>query len=320
MKNFLKNLIKKNIFLYSKIQKYYQSLHKKNLENSAQEKNIKIKFAGYFIDFIRDKYIIRINYKHIIYSMDIIKSYDYFLNSVKPINDYNNNLLIDFSTPRYHEVIGYDNQPILFPSFAEPTSTTSQYINFANLRIDSVVLDLGAYSGLTSILFKNYCKKGIVIAIDADELNLKCMESNFHLYETINEEKIHFLSGAIWKDSKGISFSNEGNMGSSAVSIIGERGGSTKFVNTFTLSDIANKFILNRVDFIKCDIEGAEAVIFEDNDFFHKYKPRIIVEPHFVNGSLTTEKVMNQLKKYGYKFNLVEQHGFDLPLLECFVE
>ncbi len=249
--------------------------------------------------------------------MDIINSFDYYLNSVYPVNDYNRNLLIDFSTPRYHNVIGYENQPILFPSLAEPVSTTSQYINFANLKNDSVVLDLGSYSGLTSMLFKDICTEGVVIAVDADELNLKCMQSNFSLYKTINGKQIEFLAGAIWKDNQGLNFSNEGNMGSSAVSIIGERGGAMQFVNSFTLSDVADQFSLNKIDFIKCDVEGAEAVIFEDDKFFNRFKPRIIVEPHFVNGVLTTDIVKTHLKKYGYKFNLVEQHGYDLPLLQC---
>ncbi len=143
------------------------------------------------------------------------------------------------------------------------------------------------------------------------------MESNFKLYKQINGRKIEFLAGAIWKDSNGMNFSNEGNMGSSAVSIVGESRGSIKFVNSFTLSDIADKFYLNKIDFIKCDIEGAEALIFEDEFFFNKYKPRIIVEPHIVNGVLTTDKVMSDLEKHGYKFNLIEQNGYDLPLLEC---
>ena len=316
----IKQFIKSQKHLYSVILKIRSIIPKHNIKKAAKKKGIKINFYKYHIDFVKSINVVRVSNKHFVYSMDIINSYDYFLNSVKPVNDYNNNLLIDFSTPRYHDVIGYEKQPILFPSLAEPISTTSQYIKFANLRNDSVVIDLGAYSGLTSMLFKDYCKEGVVIAIDADELNLKCIESNFKLYKTISSGKIELLSGAIWKDNKGLNFSNEGNMGSSAVSIIGERGGSMKFVNSFTLSDIVDKFSLNRVDFIKCDVEGAEAVIFEDDNFFKIFKPRIIVEPHFVNGILTTEIVKNHLNKYGYKFNLIEQYGYDLPLLQCYFE
>jgi FkbM family methyltransferase len=316
----IKQFIKNQQSFYSIMLFIRSVIQKRNIKKAARIKGIKINFSKYYIDFIKSIYIVRVSNKHFVYSMDIINSYDYYLNSVIPVNDYNNNLLIDFSTSRYHEVIGYEKQPILFPSLAEPISTTSQYIKFANLKNESVVIDLGAYSGLTSMIFKDYCKKGVVIAIDADELNLKCIESNFKLYKTINNDKIELLSGAIWKDNHGLSFSNEGNMGSSAVSIVGERGGSMKFVNSFTLSDIVDKFSLNRVDFIKCDVEGAEAVIFEDDNFFKIFKPRIIVEPHYVNGILTTEIVKNHLNKYGYKFNLIEQHGYDLPLLQCYFE
>ena len=75
---------------------------------------------------------------------------------------------------------------------------------------------------------------------------------------------------------------------------------------------------MDKVDFIKCDVEGAESVIFNDDEFFNKFKPKIIVEPHYVNGELTLMKVQNSLKKYGYKFDLIEQHGVALPLLHCY--
>jgi FkbM family methyltransferase len=51
-------------------------------------------------------------------------------------------------------------------------------------------------------------------------------------------------------------------MGSSAASIVGNNRGLVSKVASFTLSSIANKFKLQRVDFIKCDVEGAEKVIF----------------------------------------------------------
>jgi hypothetical protein len=84
--------------------------------------------------------------------MDIIDSFEYYYNSVFPIDDFNGNLVVDFSNPKYHEVVGFESQPIIFPSLAEPIITTTQYLDFADLQNDSVVIDLGAYSGLTSIL------------------------------------------------------------------------------------------------------------------------------------------------------------------------
>ncbi len=155
------------------IKNIINTIQKYNIKKKGKTKNIKIDFFKYHIDFLKMNQIIRINNKHFIYYMDIINSFEYFFNSVCPVNDYNNNLLIDFSTPRYYNVIGYEHQPVLFPSYAEPVSTTFQYIKFANLKKDSVVLDLGSYSGLTSMLFKDICYEGIVIAVDADEINFK---------------------------------------------------------------------------------------------------------------------------------------------------
>jgi FkbM family methyltransferase len=251
--------------------------------------------------------------------MDIITSFEYYFNSVIPIEDFNGQLLVDFSNPKFHEVVGFDKQPIIFPSLAEPVITTLQYLEFADLKKDSVVIDLGAYSGLTSILFKSNCSDGEVIAVDADEKNLMCISKNFNLYKTISGSEIKLLNGAVWNHSDGLFFSNEGNMGSSAVSIIGERGGSKKFIKSYRLIDIANKYDLKKVDFIKCDVEGAESVIFNDDEFFNKYKPKIIVEPHYVSGEITSIDVENSLKKYGYKFDLIEQHGVSLPLILCYL-
>jgi FkbM family methyltransferase len=315
----IKILIKNILLFFPIIRKYRQRISKLRIIKKANNKLINVEFHKFSIDFQSQNKIIRINNKHIVYSMDIIDSFDYYYNSVYPIDDFNGNLIVDFSIPKYHEVVGYAIQPIFFPSLAEPVVTTTQYLDFADLQNDSVVIDLGAYSGLTSMLFKQKCVNGEVIAVDADEKNLNCISKNLKLFNIITGLEIKILNGAVWSHNQGLFFSSEGNMGSSAASIIGERIiESKKFINSYKLIDIANKFGLEKIDFIKCDIEGAEAVIFNDDDFFNKFKPRIIVEPHFVDGQLTTEKVQDSLRKYGYEFNLIEQHGVALPLLHCY--
>ena len=54
---------------------------------------------------------------------------------------------------KLQDVIGYDLHQVMVPSIMEPVDAVKQYINFFNLNEDSVVLDLGSYSGLTAILF-----------------------------------------------------------------------------------------------------------------------------------------------------------------------
>lgn len=260
---------------------------------------------------------IRISHKHNIYLLDIINSFQYYFKAVKPI-EIDGIRLIDYSTPRYHEVNGYDIHPIIFPSFAEPISTTEQYLKFAKLKNNSIVLDLGAYSGLTSILFDQaISNNGQVIAVDADRVNIKYIKKNLALYKKMTGRDIRLLEGAVWENNRGVMFSNEGNMGSSVASIIGQQRGTIIKTSSFTLSTIARKYHLKKIDFIKCDIEGAESVIFKDRKFFDKNRPKIIIEPHIIDNVSTIQSCIDQLSIYGYKFKKINQNGVNLPLLEC---
>src|SRR3546814_7565928 len=78
-------------------------------------------------------------------------------------------------------------------------------------------------------------------------------------------------------------------MGSSATEFVGDRLGVSVKVPSYTLSTIAKRTGLSKVDFIKCDVEGAEAVIFEDSAFFDRYRPRIVAQVHRVGGERSEE-------------------------------
>ena len=122
----------------------------------------------------------------------------------------------------------------------------------------------------------------------------------------------------MWSSDGEVDFAHDGNMGASSTSIVGRRGNVSK-TKTLTLSSIASFLHLSKIDFIKCDIEGAEIEIFKDENFFNLYHPKIIIETHYLNNytEMTTEVVINQIKKYNYEIKEVKQDGFDLPLLEC---
>lgn len=277
----------------------------------------KAKAGTDFIDFIKDTRIIRIALKHLVYRSDIIHSFEYYYSAVTPYVNFGFNI-VDYSSPRWHEVKGFDLHPVLFPSLAEPVITTNQYLEFARLKPGLCVIDLGAYSGLTSIMFSELvADTGTVIAVDADPSNIECIKKNIDLYEKVKGNKIHLLEGAVWKDSAGLEFSSEGNMGASATEFVGSRGNVIN-VPSYTLTDIAAIYNLQNVDFIKCDIEGTEAVIFDDINFFSKFTPRIIIETHNWNGKQTTETCIKSLSKFGYRFEKIRQYGVALPLLECY--
>ncbi|CAK0768151.1 Methyltransf_21 domain-containing protein [Gammaproteobacteria bacterium] len=298
------------MLLYPKLSYYKAS-------KLALQKNIEIRITAHYLDFISGKRIVRISMRHFVYSVDIIDSYDYYFSAVKPIK-FGEFALVDYSLPKYHEVIGFDLMPVFFPSLSEPMVTTHQYLDFAGLKPGGNVLDLGAYAGVTSILFKESVGElGTVIAVDADEKNIVAIQKNFDLYRKLTGKDIDLIYGAAWNHSDGLTFSSEGNMGSSATAIVGPNRGDVISVKSFTLSKIVEVSGLKSVDFLKCDIEGAESVIFEDAHFFEKFKPKVVVESHMVGGQESAEKFTKDLEGYGYKCERVNQIGVGLPLYFC---
>jgi len=285
---------------------------------SAKSKGLSVRVSAHSLDISRDTRVVRISLKHLIYAPDIINSFDYYFGAVES-QHFDNRHLVDYSSPRYHNVIGFELMPVLFSSFCEPIMTTNQYLDFANLEPGLTVLDLGAYSGLTSIVFKEIVGRlGRVISVDADLQNINTIRANLNLYKKITGNGIDILYGAVWNHTGGLSFSMEGNMGSSASDIVGIHRGSIAKVKSFTLSELCRIGGIDSVDFIKCDVEGAESVIFEDEEFFRRWQPRIIVEPHYKDGIETTDKCISDLERFGYTFKKIIQTGVVLPLLECY--
>jgi FkbM family methyltransferase len=156
-----------------------------------------------------------------------------------------------------------------------------------------------------------------VVAVDADGGNVGCIRENLALYKASSGRSVDLLQAAVWNEDGKLEFSSEGNMGSSAVDIVGAGRGATVKVPALTLDSVADHYGVERVDFIKCDIEGAEAVIFDRPRFFERFRPRIVVEVHPVSGELTTRRVLEALKPFGYDCRETPQIGSRLPLLVC---
>lgn len=287
------------------------------MRREARRHGLSMEIRSDHIDLVKGATVLRVSSDHAVYLTDAMVSFDYYATAVVPLTIDGRNI-IDFSTPRYHDVVGFEAFPILFPSLAEPIVTATQYMGFADLSEGMTVLDLGAYSGLTSILFSQAVgRTGTVVAVEADARNIACIRRNFANYRKFLGGSVQLCEGAVWDADGELAFSSEGNMGSSAASIVGGNRGVVGAVRSFTLGSIARQFALTRVDFLKCDIEGAERVIFGDREFFARFAPRIIIEPHILGGVETTAACISALESHGYGCEKIVQHGVPLPLIQC---
>jgi len=253
--------------------------------------------------------VIQLSLLHGGYFNDIVSHFDHYFESVHPkvVNDF---LLVDFSKVKFHNLVGFDLIPIMFPALSEPISTTQQYLEFADLKNGDVCLDLGAYAGVSSILMKEEVgNKGVVVAVEADAYTLPCLRRNIKNYFESCGKTIELVEAAVWNHNDGISFNSHGNMGSG-----GYEGGSGGLVNSCTISEIVEKFKLNKLDFVKCDVEGAEGVIFDDFKVFERLKPKVIIEVHEGH---RPDKLVEIFSSNGFFCEIIDQKGCDFPLVQC---
>ncbi len=260
---------------------------------------------------------IRLSREHAVYLQDTLEHFDFYFGGVHP-TVVDGIEVVDYSHPAWHSVPDFDLFPVRFRSVAEPVSTALQYLSFAELGPGAVALDLGAYSAFTSILMDQRIETGGgVLAVEPDPGNLEACRLNLDLYRRMTGRKIELLPAAVWNHDGDLRFSAEGSMGSSAVEVVGIGRGPDVRVDGTTLSGLVERYGLERVDFIKCDVEGAEAIALDDPRFFGKFRPRIVVECHWVAGVSTEAAVRAVLERFGYSCESRTQVGYPLPLLFC---
>lgn len=296
-----------------------RSLRHRRMIRLAANNGVALCYGKKIIELSKEDKILRLGYGQEIYLEACLLSFDYFFESVKPLK-LRDKRLADFSGPRYHKVSGFDFFPILFPSIPEPYITLEQYSAFARLKSGDVVFDLGAYAGLTTIVFARLVgSEGNVYGFEADPLNFETASENLETSRRFGApDNITLVPKAVWWHGEGLEFSSEGAMGSSAVSIVGTGRGAILNVPTTTLADFCSEHKINRIDFIKVDIEGTEIEVLESSkDLLSQLRPRLIVEPHFVDGQLTTKRCCAILEEIGFATRLVPQTGSAIPLIQA---
>ena len=286
---------------------------------NARKAGLDVKFSDQKIEIIKGSKIIWLNKSNLVYLEDMLNFFDVYFSSVIPVVAEGREVA-DFSEPRLHKLRGFEDVPLMFPSLPEPWETAKQYLDFAKLKEGDVVLDLGAYAGITAISFsREVGETGKVLAFEPDSRNRSCAEQNLKAVSAIGfPANTAIYDQAIWSHCDGISFSTEGAMGSSASEIVGGNRGHTIDVPTITLAKICEIEDLTKIDFIKMDIEGAEIEVLESSkDVLRKYMPKLIIEPHPVSGVMSSIKCRTILESLGYKVREIAQYGADVPLLEA---
>ena len=258
---------------------------------------------------------IRVARHHATYVRDVVREFDYYFRSVSPHDD-GGWSVCDFSRPALHEVPSLGLQ-FEFASLPEGAETNAAYMQAFGIKAGDVILDLGAYCGLTSYLFARAAgESGRVVAIEADPLNFSCLESNLERLQVKNVAPVH---AAVWREAGTLRFTPEGNMGS-AVTSVGPRSEGAIEVPAMTLAQIARDAGLTRVDHVKMDIEGAEYEVLRSSEaFIARFRPDFVIEVHKdERGVIDTGAVGRFFEKAGYAVRAIQQSETEwFPLLHA---
>jgi len=138
------------------------------------------------------------------------------------------------------------------------------------------IIDAGANIGLASLFFKAFMPGAEIIAIEPNKNNLNQLTKNFLANGLdsgmIVPKGLYKNSGFLFSD---ISF-RDGDFWSFTLKENEDREGA-EIIDVISMADILNIYQWKRIDLLKLDIEGGEAVLFKDESFLRILKDKVVV-------------------------------------------
>ena len=143
-----------------------------------------------------------------------------------------------------------------------------------------VIVDLGSNIGLTLIDFKIAYPECRLVGVELDPDNFTVLQEN-----TQSISNCQTINAGIWKENGSIFYEN---LDAQSFKIVEKEGKNTKLMRSITMNTLFNEQNIDRVDYLKMDIEGAEyAVMSENLDWLQKVR-MLNIEYHpsqqFVDG------------------------------------
>ncbi|MFA5049568.1 MAG: FkbM family methyltransferase [Candidatus Micrarchaeia archaeon] len=175
------------------------------------------------------------------------------------------------------------------------------YIKKRDIAKDDIVFDCGAYHGHFAIYAAKKATNGHIYCFEPDEINCRELEENIKLNDlkniTIIKKAISDKTGVIrfiatGKDDARVLKENEKICISNQI----------HDVESITLLDFCKENLIEKIDFIKMDIEGSECDVINSSKEFIKTgncRNMAIASYHKINGVETRYELEKILKKLG---------------------
>lgn len=167
-----------------------------------------------------------------------------------------------------------------------------------------VVIDVGAHLGtFTRIALQHGARQ--VVAVEPHPVNAVCFDRTFA--SEIAAGRVRLVEAAAWH-SPGLLKFELGNA-SQTGHIAGSQNGRTVIVRAVTLDEMVDELKLDRVDFIKMDIEGAERhALAGARRLLAAHKPRLAICIYHAHDD--PEVVPRVVREANDTYQMFSRHGF----------
>ena len=158
----------------------------------------------------------------------------------------------------------------------EMTELDDYEIDAARIQPGETVIDCGAHVGFYSKLALSR-GAGMVVAVEPDPENYWCLREN--LKEEIDEGRVRLIQAGVWDERDSLTFyHSDSNPGAHGFFERDSEATTYQDVPVLPIDDLVAQLELQRVDWIKMDIEGAEArALLGAAGVLSRYKPKLAV-------------------------------------------
>lgn len=157
-----------------------------------------------------------------------------------------------------------------------------------------LIIDAGANVGYATWVFSERYPNAQIVAIEPENSNMELLKRN-----TESLGNIKCIKKGLWSHKTVLSVADD-QVDKYSFRLIDKKIG--RGIETITLNDILNEYPDKNKVLVKMDIEGAEAEVFNNNEWVNKIT-YIMIEPHD-----TLKEIFNSLVEYDYHGRLSREN------------
>ncbi len=174
------------------------------------------------------------------------------------------------------------------------------FVKKMGLPADARILDLGANIGLASLYFASLFPKSTILAVEPDGANCDLLERNCE--PLISAGRMTLVRGFVG-----------GEDGSAAIDRSDQSWGFKKAgpaeagkesIPCLSVPSLLGIRPMERIDLVKCDIEGSEAEVFANCASWIGQVENLIIEVH---PPYSTERLHEDLRRASWEFDICDQ-------------